>query len=123
MDALLGQQRAGAGQGRGLAGGAVLLAARRAEGHRHRLPNGKNYGFIVNTQRILANKAFIDANPAARKLLSEIKLPIADINAQNKAMHDGANKAADIENHVNSWIRAHQQTFDQWIADAKAAAQ
>lgn len=87
-----------------------------------KLPNGKNYGFIVNTQRILANKAFVEANPAARKLFSEIRLPIADINAQNKAMHDGANKAADIEKHVDSWIRAHQKTFDQWIADAQAAA-
>ena len=87
-----------------------------------KLPNGQNYGFVVNTQRILANKAFVDANPAAKKLMSEIKLPIADINAQNQAMHDGANKPADIERHVEGWIKAHQKTFDQWIADALAAA-
>ena len=67
--------------------------------------------------------AFVDAHPDAKKLFSEMKLPVADINAQNKAMHDGANKPADIERHVNGWIKAHQQTFDQWIADAKAAAQ
>ena len=88
-----------------------------------KLPNGQNYGFVVNTQRILANKAFVDAHPDAKKLFSEMKLPVADINAQNKAMHDGANKPADIERHVNGWIKAHQQTFDQWIVDAKAAAQ
>ena len=77
---------------------------------------------MVNTQRILVNKAFIDKNPAAKKLFQEMKLPVADINAQNKAMHDGANKPADIEKHVAGWIKAHQKTFDQWIAGAQAAA-
>ena len=87
-----------------------------------KLPNGQNYGFVVNTQRILANKAFVDQNPAARKLFSEMKLPVADINAQNKAMHDGANKPADIERHVDAWIKANQAKFDKWIADARSAA-
>ncbi|MBS0500029.1 MAG: glycine betaine/L-proline ABC transporter substrate-binding protein ProX, partial [Proteobacteria bacterium] len=86
------------------------------------LPNGQNYGFVVNTQRILANRAFVDAHPDAKKLFSEMKLPVADINAQNKAMHDGANKPADIARHVDGWIKAHQKTFDRWIADARAAA-
>ena len=86
------------------------------------MPNGQNYGFVVNTQRILANRAFVDTHPDAKKLFSEMKLPVADINAQNKAMHDGANKPADIARHVDGWIKAHQKTFDRWIADARAAA-
>ncbi len=86
------------------------------------LPNGQNYGFVVNTQRILANRDFVDKHPDARKLFSEMKLPVADINAQNKAMHDGANKPADIARHVDGWIKVHQKTFDRWIADARAAA-
>ena len=88
-----------------------------------KLPNGQNYGFVVNTQRILANRKFIEANPAAKKLFEEMKLPVADINAQNQAMHDGANKPADIERQTDGWIKAHQKTFDKWIADATAAAQ
>ncbi len=40
------EQRAQARQGRGLAGGAVLLAARRADRLDTKLPNGKNYGFV-----------------------------------------------------------------------------
>ena len=88
-----------------------------------KLPNGQNYGFVVNTQRILANRKFIEDNPAAKKLFEEMKLPVADINAQNQAMHDGANKPADIERQTDGWIKAHQKTFDQWIADATAAAQ
>ena len=85
------------------------------------LPNGKDYGFIVNNQRIMANRAFIEQNPAAAKLFSVMKLPIAAINAQNKAMNDGANKQADIDKHVAGWIKAHQRLFDGWIAEARAA--
>ena len=87
-----------------------------------RLPNGQNYGFVVNTQKILANRAFVEQHPDARQLFSEMKLPVADINAQNKAMHDGANKPADIERHVDGWIKAHQATWNQWLSNARAAA-
>ncbi len=84
------------------------------------LPNGKNYGFPLNTQKIVANKRFTDANPAAAKLFAIMKLPVADINAQNLAMKDGQNKPADIERHADGWIKAHQQLFDGWIEQAKA---
>lgn len=86
-----------------------------------KLPNGKNYGFPVNTQHIVANKAFADKNPAAAKLFELMKLPVADINAQNLRMRDGQNKQADIDRHVDGWIKAHQQLFDGWIAQARAA--
>lgn len=85
------------------------------------LPNGKNYGFPLNTQKIVANKRFTDANPAAAKLFALMKLPVADINAQNLAMKDGQNKPADIERHADGWIKAHQQLFDGWIEQATAA--
>ncbi|MDO5290305.1 MAG: glycine betaine/L-proline ABC transporter substrate-binding protein ProX [Pseudomonadota bacterium] len=87
-----------------------------------KLPNGKNYGFVLNTQHIVANKAFTDANPAAAKLFEVMKLPVGDINAQNLRMKDGENKPADLERHVDAWIKAHQKTFDGWIEQARAAA-
>ena len=86
------------------------------------LPNGKNYGFPLNTQKIVANKAFADANPAAAKLFATMKLPVADINAQNLAMKDGQNKPADIERHTDGWIKAHQTLFDSWLQQARQAA-
>ncbi|MDO9402639.1 MAG: glycine betaine/L-proline ABC transporter substrate-binding protein ProX [Polaromonas sp.] len=86
-----------------------------------KLPNGKNYGFVLNTQRIVANKAFTAANPAAAKLFEVMALPVADINAQNLRMKDGQNNAADIERHTDAWIKGHQKTFDGWIAQASAA--
>ncbi len=87
-----------------------------------RLPDGKDYGFTVNTQRIVANKAFIDKNPAAAKLFELMRLPVADINAENLRMNEGENKAADISRHTDGWIKAHQKTFDGWVQQALAAA-
>ncbi len=87
-----------------------------------KLPDGKDFGFTVNTQRIVANKAFAQKNPAATKLFEVMQLPVADVNAQNLRMRDGENKPQDIERHVNGWIKAHQKTFDGWVAQALAAA-
>ena len=86
------------------------------------MPNGKNYGFVVNKQQIVANRAFAEKNPAAAKLFQVMKLPISDINAQNNRMAQGEKTAADIERHTDSWIKAHQKTFDGWLAQARAAA-
>lgn len=86
-----------------------------------KLPNGANYGFPVSTMHIVANKAWAEKNPAAAKLFSLMKLPIADINAQNAMMHEGRASQADIQGHVDGWIAAHQQLFDGWIQQALAA--
>ncbi|PAS92853.1 MAG: glycine betaine ABC transporter substrate-binding protein [Candidatus Dactylopiibacterium carminicum] len=86
------------------------------------LPDGVNYGFEANNQQIVANKAWADANPAAARLFAVIKLPNADINAQNMRMRQGENKQADIERHVAGWIRAYRKTYDGWLAEARAAA-
>ncbi|MNL71027.1 Glycine betaine-binding periplasmic protein precursor [compost metagenome] len=51
-----------------------------------------------------------------------MKLPIADVNAQNLRMHEGQASDADIQNHVNGWIKAHQATFDGWVKTAAEAA-
>ena len=87
-----------------------------------RLPSGQNYGFVMNTQRIVANKDFVQKNPAAGKLFETMKLAVGDINAQNLRMRSGENKPADIERHVDGWIKAHQPVFDGWVAQALQAA-
>ena len=52
-----------------------------------------------------------------------MRLPIADIDAQNERMRSGENSQADIARHTAGWIKFHQAEFDEWIAQAKAAAQ
>lgn len=77
-----------------------------------KLANGANYGFPVNSMHIVANKEWAQKNPAAAKLFAEMKLPLADINAQNSRMHQGQSSEADINAHVNGWIKAHQAQFE-----------
>jgi len=86
------------------------------------LPNGKNLGFAMNTQHIVVSKAFAEKHPDVAKLAEIMQLPVADITAQNALMAQGQNTAADAWRHTDNWIKAHQQTFDGWIAQARAAA-
>ncbi|MDH5339424.1 MAG: glycine betaine/L-proline ABC transporter substrate-binding protein ProX [Rubrivivax sp.] len=87
-----------------------------------KLPNGADYGFQANNQRIVANKAFTDANPAAAKLFAEMKLSANDISAQNLRMRDGEKNVDDITRHVKGWIDANRQTYDKWLDAAREAA-
>ena len=87
-----------------------------------RLPDGSNYGFPVNTQHIVANKAFAEKNPAAARLFEVMELPIADVNAQNLRMQQGENSTAQMARHTDAWIKANQAKFDGWIEQARAAA-
>lgn len=84
--------------------------------------DGSNYGFKVNSQHIIANKAFIDQNPAAARLFSIMEISPNDISAQNLKMRHGEDSAADIERHVDNWIKQHQDTFEGWLKAAREAA-
>lgn len=86
------------------------------------LPDGSNYGFQVNNQRIVANLKFAQENPAAATLFAIMKLPANDISAQNRRMRDGEKSAREIERHADGWISAHQATFNGWLEQARKAA-
>ena len=97
-------------------------AAASAKNSATRLDDGSDYGFAINTTRIVVNRAWAVQNPAAVKLFEVMRLPIADIDAQNERMRSGENAQADIARHTAGWITFHQQEFDGWIAQARAAA-
>lgn len=86
-----------------------------------KLANGKNYGFPVNTQNIVANRKFAEENPTAAKLFAIMKIPASDVSAQNLRMRNGENSPQDIKRHIDGWIKAHQTTFDDWIQQALEA--
>ncbi|CAG9295094.1 glycine betaine/L-proline ABC transporter substrate-binding protein ProX [Celerinatantimonas diazotrophica] len=86
------------------------------------MPNGKNYGFNMNNERIVANKKWAEQNPAAAKLFAIMKLSVNDVSAENLMMRKGENSDADIAAHAQAWIKAHQSQFNDWIKQAKAAA-
>ncbi|MNH38099.1 Glycine betaine-binding periplasmic protein precursor [compost metagenome] len=70
----------------------------------------------------MANKAFVEKNPAAAKLFEVMSLPIGDISQQNRLMREGQSRQQDVERHTDTWIKAHQKTFDGWIQAALKAA-
>ncbi|MFC4234374.1 glycine betaine/L-proline ABC transporter substrate-binding protein ProX [Thalassospira xianhensis] len=86
------------------------------------LPDGSNYGFQVNNQQIIANKAWAEENPAAAKLFAIMELSANDISAQNLRMRDGEKSAEDINRHTDAWIKANQAKFDGWLEEARKAA-
>jgi glycine betaine/proline transport system substrate-binding protein len=86
------------------------------------MPDGSNTGFQANSQRIVANREFAEENPAAAKLFAIMEIGSNDISAENLLMRDGEDGEKDIERHAEEWIKAHQETFDGWIAEARKAA-
>ncbi len=85
------------------------------------LPNGKNYGFDINSQRIVANKTFAKNNPAAAKLFEVAKLPINDVSAENMLIANGEDSQKQIRQHALNWIKNNQATFDSWLTAARKA--
>jgi len=84
--------------------------------------DGKNIGFAVDNIFILPTDDFLADNPVAAKLFEVAKIDINDISAQNKLMADGADSSDDIDQHVADWISENQETYDDWLEQARAAA-
>lgn len=87
-----------------------------------KLPNGKNYGFHINNERVVANKQFAQQNPAAAKLFELAQLSVNDVSAENMMIADGEDSQQDIARHADQWIKAHRATFDAWLDAARKAA-
>jgi glycine betaine/proline transport system substrate-binding protein len=85
------------------------------------LPNGKNYGFQINSERVVANKEFAEQNPAAAKLFELAKLSINDVSAENSMIADGEDSQKDIARHADQWIAAHRTQVDTWLDAARNA--
>ncbi|HKI80119.1 MAG TPA: glycine betaine ABC transporter substrate-binding protein, partial [Pseudodesulfovibrio sp.] len=79
-------------------------------------------GWPANDIRPVVNDDFMKNNPAAKELFKVMRIPLKDIFAQNAKMYKGADKEKDIERQAEQWIKAHQDTFDGWIQQAKQAA-
>ncbi|MGD2053121.1 MAG: glycine betaine/L-proline ABC transporter substrate-binding protein ProX [Gammaproteobacteria bacterium] len=87
------------------------------------LPNGKNYGFEINRQNIVANRQFVDANPAAARLFEVMQISPDHVSAQNLKMREpGEGTWEACEHHAEAWIKANRDTFDSWLEQARAAA-
>ena len=75
--------------------------------------NPCNLGWPVNSIQAVANREFLDGNADIRRLLEEVKIPLADIAAQNaKASPDAKADAA-------AWIADNRALVDIWLTTAR----
>jgi glycine betaine/proline transport system substrate-binding protein len=79
-------------------------------------------GFVVSDIQIVANKKFLEKNPAAKRFFEVFTLPLSDINAQNTRMENGEKSQADIERHAQEWIAKNQEKWNSWLDAARQAA-
>jgi len=80
-------------------------------------------GWPANDIQVVANDAFLAANPAAAKLLEEVAIPLPAIFEQNARMNAGESRPDDLERHADEWIAANPELVDGWIQAALAAGQ
>jgi glycine betaine/proline transport system substrate-binding protein len=86
-----------------------------------KLPNGADYGFAVNSQKIAANVSVKTKHKDIAKLFDIVKLSVNDVSGENMLMAKGEKKEKDIDRHVKMWIEKNKTKIDAWIKEAKAA--
>ncbi|APW65306.1 MULTISPECIES: glycine betaine/L-proline ABC transporter substrate-binding protein ProX [Arcobacteraceae] len=91
------------------------------DGYSTKLPNGTDYGFAVNNQKIVANKSVLTKHKDIAKLFDIIKLSVNDVSGENMLMANGQNKHTDVQRHAQTWLENNKATVDAWIKEAKAA--
>ncbi len=80
-------------------------------------------GFPANDIMVVANNEFLENNPAAAKLFEVMSIPLEDIFEQNNRMNMGEDSQADIDRHAREWAEAHQEMWNDWLEQARQAAQ
>ncbi len=79
-------------------------------------------GWPPNDIRAVANADFLDANPAVRRLLEQVTIPLGAILDQNARMVEGEGDPADIRRHAAEWITANEATVARWLDAADPGA-
>ncbi|MGB5634163.1 MAG: glycine betaine/L-proline ABC transporter substrate-binding protein ProX [Waterburya sp.] len=83
------------------------------------LVKGKNLGFPLTEQRIVANKKFLANNPIAKRWFELVQIPAEDINQESLRIQEGENKPKDIQRHAQEWVANNQDLFNSWLEEAK----
>ncbi|MEB3341572.1 glycine betaine/L-proline ABC transporter substrate-binding protein ProX [Okeania sp.] len=83
------------------------------------LVDGKNLGFPILQQRIVANKKFLEINPVAKKWFELVEITIEDMNAESLRIKDGEDKVEDILRHAQEWVENNQEKYDSWLETAR----
>ncbi|MBC6404393.1 MAG: glycine betaine/L-proline ABC transporter substrate-binding protein ProX [Rhodospirillales bacterium] len=83
--------------------------------------DGRNPGFGVNDNYILANREFSEANPVAMAFMNGLRIPVPDLSAMMTRMNNGEDSPEELEQIAKDWIADRRAEWDALIAQAKAA--
>jgi glycine betaine/proline transport system substrate-binding protein len=84
-----------------------------------KLENGMDFGFNVNTQRIITNISVNKNHKSLAKLFELIKIDVNDISGQNMLMSKGQNKEKDVLRHADLWLDKNKAKVELWIKTAQ----
>ena len=73
----------------------------------------------ASSVRAVGNVDFLDDHPDIRRLLREVKIPLADISAQNVRSQGADYTGAQLKADAAAWIEANRGTVDGWLAVAR----
>lgn len=80
-------------------------------------------GFAANDITIFANNDFLNNNPAAAELFSQVQISFDVLARLNNRIQAGENTQEDIERLAREWIAANRETVNQWLMAAVQATQ
>ena len=92
--------------GEGSGGGSILATDSVA---------ARGLGFSANNQMIVANREWLEKNPAVQTFFALASLDGKDISYQNMRLRSGESSLDDIDHHVEEWIRTHAEQFNSWV--------
>ncbi len=75
-------------------------------------------GWIAADIQATGNTAFLEANPAAAKLIEVFQMDVLEVSLLNVEMADGA----DVADLAARWIEENRELVDGWLDEARAAA-
>ena len=78
-------------------------------------------GFVANDIDVVANNAFLEANPAAAALFASASIPLEDISAMTARINEGEDSDDDVAAMAAEWVSNNQETVDGWLEEARAA--
>ncbi|NET25949.1 glycine betaine/L-proline ABC transporter substrate-binding protein ProX [Okeania sp. SIO1I7] len=81
--------------------------------------DGKNFGFRIIQQRIVANKKFLKNNLVAKRWFELVQIPVADMSEESLRIKEGEDQPEDILRHAQEWIKNNQQIYDSWLEKAR----
>lgn len=78
-------------------------------------------GFAPNDIRAVAARRIVAEHPAIERLLTDLRIPLDDIEEQNARLVSNRPDADDIALHAEEWIATNRATVDEWLDAAVQA--